>query len=550
MAQTNNELVFLPLGGSGEIGMNFNAYGFGPPDEKQWVLVDCGILFGREGNVPGVDVIVPDTRFLEERREDILGLIVTHGHEDHIGAIAYLWPKLKCPIYATPFTAQLVAGKLAEAGLSGKAELNAIPLDARLELGPFEISCIHLTHSIPEPTALEIRTPLGTLVHTGDWKLDPDPLVGDPPDFRHLRALGKEGVLALICDSTNATVPGNSGSEAKVRESMFDLIAGLKGRIAVTAFASNVARLETVAKAAEAAGRKVALVGRTMNKVIAAAKFAGYLTDFPEVLDEEEAASLDPDDILYLCTGSQGEPRAAMARIARGEHPYVHLGPGDTVIFSSRIIPGNELGIYAMQNALTALGVDVLDPDDAFVHVSGHPAQDELRQMYHLLDPAISVPVHGELRHQSAHARLAKSMGVKTIVPGVNGQMLRLAPGPVKVADEVPFGRIHVDGAVLVPEEDGIARQRRAVGYAGFIAISIALDKRRKIAGAPSIIMTGIPDVVEDAIQEAVTDAMDRYNPKRQAEELLCESVRKAARGAASDVWNKKPVTKVEILWV
>lgn len=549
---THNEddaLVFLPLGGSGEIGMNFNAYGFGPPGEEKWIIADCGVLFGREGAAPGVDVIVPDVSFLAERRADVLGLIATHGHEDHIGAIPHLWPDLRCPIYATPFTARLIGAKLAEAGLT-KAKLNAVPLKGRVTLGPFEIEFVTMTHSIPEPNALAIHTPLGTVVHSGDWKIDDGPLLGENVDRSALERLGDDGVLALVCDSTNVMVMGHSGSEADVRVGLSNLIATLKGRVAVTAFASNVARLETVAKAAVAAGRRVVLVGRAMHKMVEAAQACGYLKDFPKTTDEEAAGHMSPDTVLYLCTGSQGEPRAAMARIATGDHPYVKLGEGDKVIFSSRVIPGNELGIFAMQNHLTALGVEVLSAEDHFVHVSGHPAQDDIKQLYGWLKPKIAIPVHGELRHQSAHVRLAHALGVKTVVPGANGQMLRLAPGPVEVVDEVPSGRIHVDGAVLVPEGEGLARLRRSLSYAGLIAISLVLDDKGRIAAEPTFVMEGIPEIVQSAVRDAVDAALRRYKPKRDTEDALSEAVRRAARGAADDAWNKKPITRVVLTWL
>ncbi|MGB8600892.1 MAG: ribonuclease J [Rhizomicrobium sp.] len=549
---THNEddaLVFLPLGGSGEIGMNFNAYGFGPPGEEKWIIADCGVLFGREGAAPGVDVIVPDVSFLAERRADVLGLIATHGHEDHIGAIPHLWPDMRCPIYATPFTARLIGAKLAEAGLT-KAKLNAVPLKGRVTLGPFEIEFVTMTHSIPEPNALAIHTPLGTVVHSGDWKIDDGPLLGENVDMSALQRLGDDGVLALVCDSTNVMVMGHSGSEADVRVGLNNLIATLKGRVAVTAFASNVARLETVAKAAVAAGRRVVLVGRAMHKMVDAAQACGYLKDFPKTTDEEAAGHMSPDTVLYLCTGSQGEPRAAMARIATGDHPYVKLGEGDKVIFSSRVIPGNELGIFAMQNHLTALGVEVLSAEDHFVHVSGHPAQDDIKQLYGWLRPKIAIPVHGELRHQSAHVRLAHSLGVKTVVPGANGQMLRLAPGPVEVVDEVPSGRIHVDGSVLVPEGEGLARLRRSLSYAGLIAISLVLDDKGRIAAEPTFVMEGIPEIVQSAVRDAVDAALRRYKPKRDTEDALSEAVRRAARGAADDAWNKKPITRVVLTWL
>jgi ribonuclease J len=549
-APDRNELVLLPLGGAGEIGMNFNAYGFGPPDDKKWIVVDCGVLFGRETTTPGVDLIMPDIRFLAERREDVLAIVLTHAHEDHIGAIGHLWPMLRCPLYATPFTARLIEGKLEEANLGERVRVKVVPLGGKLTIGPFAIDFVSITHSIPEPNALAIRTPLGTVVHTGDWKIDPEPLLGEATDSNALTRLGDEGVLALVCDSTNALVPGESGSEAQVRDSLTALIGTLKGRVAVTAFASNVARLDTVAKAARLHGREVALVGRAMQKMVGAAKETGYLTDFPRTLDEEEAAQLPPSRVLYLCTGSQGEARAALSRIAAGDHPNVSLGPGDAVIFSSRIIPGNELGIYELHNKLAALGVEILSADDHFVHVSGHPARDELAQMYRWTRPQIAVPVHGELRHMSEHARLARSLQVPQAVVIANGQMLRLAPGRAEIIDETPSGRVHLDGRVLIEEGAGLARARRALGFAGLIAVTLVLDGKGRVAADPAVVIEGIPEPVHEAIRIAAGDAARRYNPKRGDEDALKENVRRAARRAASDAWGKKPVTRVEIVQI
>ena len=544
----DDELVLLPLGGAGEIGMNFNAYGFGPPDERKWIVVDCGVLFGRETTTPGIDLIMPDIRFLAEQRENVLAIVLTHAHEDHIGAIGHLWPMLRCPLYATPFTAQLIEGKLDEAGLRDSVRVKSVPLGGHIEIGPFEIDFISITHSIPEPNALAIRTPLGVVVHTGDWKIDPDPMLGEVTNINALQKLGDEGVLATVCDSTNALVQGHSGSEARVRQALTALIGSLKGRVAVTAFASNVARLDTVAKAAREHGRQIALVGRSMHKMVSAARETGYLLDFPPTIDENEAAQLPPRRVLYLCTGSQGEARAALSRIAAGNHPAVSLGQGDAVIFSSRIIPGNELGIFELHNKLAALGVEVLTEQDHFVHVSGHPCRDELAEMYRWTRPQIAVPVHGELRHMSEHARLARSLQVPQAVVIENGLMLRLAPGRAEIVDEVPSGRIHLDGRVLVEEGAGYARARRALGNAGIIAITLVVDGKGRVAAEPSVIIDGIPEPVHAAIRAAAADAAKRH--KKGDEEALKESVRRAARRAANDAWGKKPVTRVELAFV
>jgi ribonuclease J len=545
----DNELVLLPLGGAGEIGMNFNAYGFGPDDERKWLIVDCGVLFGREGGTPGVDLIVPDIEFLAQRRDDVVGIVATHAHEDHIGAIALLWPMLKCPIYATPFTAKLIEGKLEEAELTGRAKLKIVPPHGKLSLGPFEIELVSLTHSIPEPNAIAIRTPLGTVIHTGDWKIDPDPVIGKKTDVNRLKQLGDEGVLALVCDSTNALVNGRSGSEGDVKKGLSNLIGTLKGRIAVTAFASNVARLDTIARAAKAHKRHVVLVGRAMHKIVQAAKDTGYLEDFPPTVDFEDADDLPAHKVLYLCTGSQGESRAALPRIASGEH-VVKLGPGDTVIFSSRVIPGNELPIFELHNKLAAIGVEVLSTEDHFVHVSGHPCRDELTEMYALVRPKIAVPVHGELRHLHAHAALAKSLGVPQVVNIENGQMLKLAPGRAAVIDETPSGRVHLDGQVLVSEGLGLARARRSLSFAGMIAITLVLDEKNRVVADPGIIMEGIPEPVHDAVRAGVEAALKRHNPKKDDEGDLREKVRRAARGSAEDAWGKKPITRVEVVVV
>jgi ribonuclease J len=546
----SEDLVLLPLGGAGEIGMNFNAYGFGPPDDRRWIVVDCGVVFGRESATPGVDVIMPDIRFLAEQPENILGIVLTHAHEDHIGAIGHLWPQLRCPLYATPFTARLIQHKLIEAGIEERVRVNVVPLGGKISLGPFAIEFITLTHSIPEPNGLAIKTPLGVVVHTGDWKIDPDPLIGEATNSDALQALGTKGVLAMVCDSTNALVPGESGSEARVRDSLFDLIGTLKGRVAVTAFASNVARLESIIRAGRAHGREVALVGRAMHRIVSAARETGYLSDIPHTIDEAEAAQLPSDRVLYLCTGSQGEPRAALARVASGDHPNVSLGRGDTVIFSSRIIPGNELAIFSLQNKLAERGVEVLTERDHFVHVSGHPARDELAQMYRWVRPQIAVPVHGELRHMTEHARLARSLQVPQAVVVQNGQMLRLAPGRAEVVDETPSGRIHLDGKILVEQGRGYARARSALGVAGFVAVTIPLDSKGRVAGEPSLILEGIPDEVHSPVRDALDECMRKHNPKRDDEDALKDSARRAVRRAASSEWGKKPVTRVEVIWV
>ena len=549
MSPTMNgaELVFLPLGGAGEIGMNLNCYGYGPENSRAWIVVDCGVLFGRETSTPGVDLMMPDIRFLEEVREDLLGLVLTHGHEDHIGAVAHLWPRLRCPVYATPFTARLLEDKLEEAGLEDRVKMKIVPLGGAITLGPFSLEFISITHSIPEPNAVAIRTGLGTVVHTGDWKIDPDPQLGEVTNDAALRRLGEEGVLAMVCDSTNALVNGESGSEGEVRRSLIRLIGGIKGRIAVTAFASNVARLQSVAEAARAANRELVLVGRAMHHMVNCARDTGYLKKFPRVVSEEEAADLPADHVLYLCTGSQGEPRAALSRIASGDHPYVSLGEGDTVIFSSRIIPGNELAIFELQNRLAERGISVLTERDHFVHVSGHPARDELAAMYSWVKPKIAVPVHGELRHMSEHARFARELQVPQAIVAMNGQMVRLAPDGAEIIDETPSGRLHLDGRLLVHEDDGYARLRRSLGFAGFIGVTLVLDRKGRLAAEPVVHLEGIPETVHGPVRDAVARAA---NGKRNRDEDLQETVRIAARRAANEIWGKKPIVRVQTVEV
>ncbi|MCC6921011.1 MAG: ribonuclease J [Alphaproteobacteria bacterium] len=547
---SDTELVFLPLGGSGEIGMNLNLYGYGPPDARKWLMVDLGITFGDE-LIPGVDVVMPDIRFIAERRRDLLGIVLTHGHEDHIGAVAHLWPQLRCPLYATPFTAALVQAKLDEAGVNAK--LTIVELGGKLSLGPFEIELITLTHSIPEPNAVAIRTPLGTVLNTGDWKIDPEPLVGLTTDEAALRRLGDEGVLAMTCDSTNVFVPGRAGSEADVRRTLTQLIADHPGkRVAVTAFASNVARLESVALAAQDAGRSTALVGRSMRRIVGAAQSAGYLKGLPPFVQEEEAALLPRDSVVYLCTGSQGEPGSALARMALGEHRGAPLEAGDAVIFSSRVIPGNEKKVGAMQNALAARGIEIVtDQDHHHVHVSGHPCRDELADMYRWVRPRIAIPVHGEIRHMMEHKRFAESLQVPDTLVAPNGSIVRLAPGQPAIVDEAPSGRLQLDGRVPILEGDGVARARRGLSFAGFAGVTVIVGggTKKKAAAQAVLIGEGIPESVLAAMREAAENAASRAPSTVMADdEEFAESVRRAVRREANTTWGKRPMVKVEIV--
>ena len=545
------ELVFVPLGGTGEIGMNLNLYGFGTDEDRKWIMVDLGVTFS-DGRTPGVDVIMPDPTFIEEHRQDLIAIVLTHAHEDHIGAVAHLWPKLRCPVYATPFTAELVKCKLIEAGIEQDVPLNIVDLGARFNLGPFDIEFVTLTHSIPEPNALAIRTTLGTVMHTGDWKIDSSPVIGETLDSKRLAEIGEEGVRAIICDSTNVFTPGEAGSEADVGTSLTDLIAGLDGRVVVTTFASNVARLESIIRAAEANGRHVVLAGRSMFRVIAAARDTGHLKNLPPFVKAEDAGYLPKDKVLFLCTGSQGEPRAALARIAADTHRDIVLEEGDTVIFSSRIIPGNDVAIFEMQNDLARSGVRVITEKDHFVHVSGHPCRDELTAMYQWIKPEVAIPVHGEARHLLEHAALAKELQVPETLVIQNGDMVRLAPGTAEVVDEVPSGRVVMDGDVLVPSWDAGIQERRRLGFAGAVFVSVALNEKGAVQGDPEIRLIGLPERdncgvrFDERAYDALDSALDQLpQRKRKDEAQVGEYLRRAIRGAIRKEWGKKAAVEV-----
>ena len=474
--------------------MNFNCYGYGPPDDRKWIIVDVGVTFGDQ-TTPGVEIIMPDPTYIEELADDILGIVLTHAHEDHIGAMGWLWPRLKAPIYATPFTAFLLREKMRERGALDKAKITEVPLNGSVTLGPFEVGLITLTHSIPEPNGLSIRTPLGTVLHTGDWKIDPDPLLGGVTDADAIRRLGDEGVLAMVCDSTNVFVDGTAGSEAQVREVMNRLIGSLSGKIACACFASNVARMDTIIRAGQANGRKVCLVGRSMFRMAAAASSVGLLKGLEPFVNDAEAGRFPDDQILYLCTGSQGEARAALFRIADGTHPHVKLGQGDHCIFSSRIIPGNEVPIRNLQNRLADRGVRLYtERDHPGIHVSGHPCRDELKEMYAWARPQIAVPTHGERRHLLEHqAAQAHDLQVTQTVAPLKGDMVRLAPGKAEIIYEVPSCRIYVDGGVFT-EDNGEALQRTpprvAFGHAD--RGRGALDERGRIVSGPQVQSIGL----------------------------------------------------------
>jgi ribonuclease J len=556
MASQTDELVFLPLGGSNEIGMNFNLYGFGPPHDRRWIVVDLGVTFGDQ-TTPGVEIILPDPQFIEEYADRILGIVLTHAHEDHIGAVAWLWPRLKAPVYATPFTAFILREKLREADLLDEVEITEVPLGGAIDLGPFHLELITLTHSIPEPNGLAIKTPLGTVLHTGDWKIDPDPLLGGPTDVARIRELGDEGVLAMVCDSTNVFVDGRAGSEAEVRETLMPLIMGLKGKVAVACFASNVARMDSVCRAAEAAGRRIALIGRSMRRMAAAAKSVGLMEDLKPFLEEAEAAAFPPDKVLYLCTGSQGEPRAALSRIADGTHPHVSLGAGDSCIFSSRVIPGNEIPIRNLQNKLADRGVRLYtERDHPGIHVSGHPCRDELADMYHWARPEIAVPTHGERRHLLEHCAFARDLQVPQQLAPRNGDIVRLAPGRADIVDEVPSGRIYVDAGVLTPENGEALRERRHASFNGVIAVSVVLDGRGKIASGPQVRAIGLPSDEDYPLDDALDDLADEAEQalgrlkgqQREVDEEIETALSRAVKKASQRIWGRRPVVETTVL--
>lgn len=542
------DFAFLPLGGTGEIGMNLNLYRC----DGRWLAVDCGIGFGG-AELPEVDVMVPDPGFIAARRAQLDGLVITHAHEDHVGAVAWLWRQLRCPVYATPFTAAVLRAKLAEAQLLAEVPLIIIPPGGGFEVGPFALRFLRVAHSTPESQALAITTRHGTVLHTGDWKLDPNPLVGPPTDEAAFAALGERGVLAMVCDSTNAMVEGHSGSEAEVRRSLTALIRGLTGRVVVTCFASNVARVETVALAAHEAGRSVALVGRSLRKIEAAARATGYLKTVPEFVPEDEAGSIPDDNLLLLATGSQGEPRSALARIAADKHPHIALGEGDTVVFSSRVIPGNERAIGTVQDGLVRRGVRLMTEHDHMVHVSGHPARDELRRLYRLVRPRLSVPVHGEWRHLAAHADLARELGIQAILIE-DGDILRLAPGAADVVESAPVGRLVVDGNRLIPLGGEVMGARRRMLHHGAVIASIAVDGAGRLRGAPRLSAPGMFEPEDPDLARIASDFAANLGelPASLArdEAALSEAARAALRRALGRRLQKRPLVEVHIVRV
>jgi len=556
MAGAPQELVFAPLGGVGEIGMNLSIYGFGPQNKRQWLAVDVGVSFAAEEHLPGVDLILPDIRFLVEERKNLAGIVITHAHEDHFGALLELWPRLKVPVYATPFTAALLDAK--RRGEPGAPEIpvTVIPVGGRFTVGAFDVELVTMAHSIPEANALIIRTGAGTVLHTGDWKIDPTPILGDKTDEAKLRALGQEGCLALIGDSTNSVREGRSPSEADVAKTLTELIKAAKGRVAVTTFASNVARLRAVAEAARAAEREVVVVGRAMDRVGHIGRELGMFGDLPDFRPMEAYGYLPPNKVVALCTGSQGEPRAALSRIAEDQHPEVTLSRGDTVIYSARTIPGNEKAVGRVINGLIEQGIEVITDRTHLVHVSGHPRRADVEELISWVKPQILIPVHGEALHLSEHARIARKCGVPEVIQCRNGDLVRLAP-KAGLIDEVPAGRIYKDGRLLVDAQQRTVADRKRLSFAGSVSVALALTEKGELADDPSYDLLGIPERDRDGgfLHEAVHDAVLRTfeslpRGKRRDPDAVAEAVRRAVRAAVNERWGKKPMCYVHVLEV
>jgi ribonuclease J len=552
-----DELTFAPLGGVGEIGMNLSIYGLGNRHQRSWLAVDLGVSFGDEEHLPGIDLIMPDISFLEKERNNLVGLVLTHAHEDHFGAIIDLWPRLKCPIYATKFSAALFEAKCEAERNPPKIPVTVIPSGGRIDVGPFNIEFIPVAHSIPEAHAIAIHTDVGTVLHTGDWKIDPTPVLGPPTDEKRLRELGDAGLLALIGDSTNAVRDGRSPSETEVARTITELVKGAKGRVAVTTFASNVARIRAVADAAKAADREVVVVGRAMDRVVQVARETGYLDGVQSFRGMELYGHFPPDKVLALCTGSQGEPRAALARIANDDHPQVTLNRGDSVIFSSRTIPGNEKAVGAIINGLVQQGIKVITDREHLVHVSGHPRRDELRDMLAWTRPQLVIPVHGEALHLSEHARLARACGVPKVITCRNGDLIKLGPGEPGIIGEVQAGRLYKDGTIVEDAKSRAVAERRKMAFAGCIFVAIAVTEKGELVDEPEVDLVGIPEKtmageeIDDIVFDAVVSTIEGLpRARRRDPDAMAESVRRAVRAAVNEQWGKKPICLVHVLEV
>ena len=554
MAKGGQELVYCSLGGAGEIGMNLNLFGYGKPGEYKWIIVDIGVTFS-DDNIPGIEVILPNPEFIANQKENLLGIVLTHAHEDHVGAIAHLWPMLECPIYATPFTAAIVREKFKELKINIGSHLKIIKLGGNVKLGAFDIDYVTLTHSILEPNGLAITTPEGVVLHTADWKIDDDPLIGDKTDVKKLSELGKKGVLAMVCDSTNIFNLGSSGSESLVRTGLLTVLEKMKNRIVITSFASNVARMETVFKVAEKIGRQVCLVGRSMNRIYQLARQCNYLQDIKNPVDVRDAKKIPKNKMVFLCTGSQGEQRAALARIANGTHPDLHLENGDNVIFSSRIIPGNEKRLFKIFNDFSKNNINVLSEENSMIHVSGHPAREDLKKMYNWVKPKILIPVHGEQRHMAEHINFAKEMGVKFPVKVNNGEIIRLAPGEPEVVDKVTWGRVYLDGKILIDNDSKVLKDRRNIAANGYMEITVLISKNGQLKNNPIITLKGIPLNEEDEseieydLEDIVMDTCKTFNLNNSKQEKnLIDTLKGNCRKLINDKSGKKPLVNINLV--
>jgi len=548
------EFIFCPLGGSGEIGMNMNLFAYGNPDNRKWLIVDIGVTFA-DDTIPGIDLIYPDPGFIVEKKDDLVGLVLTHGHEDHIGAIAHIWPKLKCNIYATPFTSVLIQEKFKEKKIDISNKLKIVQLNGNIQLGPFKVEFITLTHSILEPNGLSIETPSGTLLHTGDWKIDPNPMIGQKINEKKLKEIGEKGILAMVCDSTNVFSPGRAGSEGDVRKSLLKIIENKKKRVIVTSFASNVARMESIFYCAEKTGRQISLVGRSMQRIYKAARQCNYLNNFIEPIDPRDAKKIDRKKILYLCTGSQGEPNGAMMRVANYIHRDVMIEKNDTVIFSSKIIPGNEKKLYKLHNQLVKNGIDVVSEENEFVHVSGHPNRDDLKDMYNWVKPKSVIPVHGEHRHMIEHINFAKEMQVPYPVQVENGDIVQLYPGDKPlVVDKAPVGRIYVDGNISVGEDSQSLKDRINISYNGFVEVTILINNSGNIVKNPIVSCKGIPKNTENDnfvfdLEDRIKNICKTFSLKNAKQEHnLIENIKTNCRKIVKQMTGKRPYTNVNLI--
>jgi ribonuclease J len=547
------ELLFCPLGGSGEIGMNMNLFAYGKPDNQKWIMVDIGVTFA-DDSLPGIDLIYPDPGFIIDKKDDLLGIVLTHAHEDHIGAIAHIWPQIKCKIFATPFTAVLIKEKFKEKRIDIGNNLKIVDLNGTVNLNPFKIEFITLTHSILEPNGLRIETPAGVILHTGDWKVDPNPLIGGKINSDRLKEIGKEGVLAMICDSTNVFSIGRSGSESDVRKSLLNIMLRLRKRIIVTSFASNVARMETVFDCAKKTGRQISLVGRSMHRIYKAAKQCGYLKDVVKPIDPRDAKKISREKIVYLCTGSQGEPMGAMMRISSYVHPDVFIEKDDTVIFSSKIIPGNEKKLYKLHNQLVKDGIEVISEENEFVHVSGHPNRDDLKDMYNWVKPQCVIPVHGEHRHMIEHINFAKEMQVPYPVQVENGDIVKIYPGSKpEVYDKAPSGRLYVDGNISVEEDSQSIKERKNLSSNGYMEVTILITPKGNIHKRPILSFKGLPILNEEefiyGLEEEIESTAKTFslNSKKQEHNLI-DALKITCRKYSKEKTGKKPFTNINIV--